>query len=308
MTILFITGGNALLPEIEAYISFFSQYPGVNTKVAFAKTKDDVPADVEWHFMGMHKQKNNKAVTIHEYASASTPPFANLKNRLKKALNCLPDYRLFYSEYVKDQFNFRDNIPYGYRGHGILEQAGIQTNSEKKYDFIYVGSVDKQRHLSALFNCFTTGSMQCKTLLVLSKNYQIVSAGLTAYNNIIFKGPVPYTEVYKYIRKCRFALNYIPDISPYNQQVSAKFIDYTACGAKIITTDYAWIRQFQKINGGNFFFLTDKLENFSWDNINQFQFVRPELKYYTWENQIVKSGVLDFLQKRFPEMKILRRE
>lgn len=303
MTILFIIGGNALLPEIEAYVSFFSQYPSVITKVAFAKSKHQAPADVEWHFMGMHKQRNNKAVTIHEYASASTPPFATLKNRLKKAFNCLPDYRLFFSEYVKEQFNFRDNIPFGFRGHGIIEHAGIQTDENKKYDFIYVGSVDKHRNLSALFNCFATGNMQGKTLLVLSKNFQSIAEGLTLNHNIIFKGPVPYSDVYKYIRQSKFAINFIPDISPYNQQVSAKFIDYAACGARIISTDYSWIRNFQKNNGGKYFFLTSKMENFSWNNINNFQYVRPELKHYTWENQIVKSGVLDFLQNRFPEMK-----
>lgn len=303
MTILFITGGNAILPEIEAYISFFSQYPGVNTKVVFTTTGHQVPADVEWYFMGMHKRKNNKVITIHEYASASTPPFANFKNRLKKVMNCRPDYRIFYSEYVKEQFNFHDNIPYGYRGHGIVEYGEIPARADKKYDFIYVGSVDKQRNLSALFKSFTTGSMQGKTLLVLSKNYETLSGELKHYSNIIFKGPVPYTEVYGYIRQSRFAINFIPDISPYNQQVSAKFIDYAACGAKIISTDYAWVRNFQHQHGGKYFYLSANLENFNWDSIHNFQYVRPELEHYTWENQIEKSGVLDFLQKKFPGMK-----
>ena len=100
MTILFITGDNAILPEIDAYISFFSRYPCVHTKMVFTTTRHHVQSDVEWYFMGMHRRRNNNAITIHEYASASVPPFASLKNRLKKALNCRPDYRLFYSEYV----------------------------------------------------------------------------------------------------------------------------------------------------------------------------------------------------------------
>jgi len=95
----------------------------------------------------------------------------------------------------------------------------------------------------------------------------------------------------------------MPDKLPYNQQVSAKFIDYTACGAKIISSDYAWIRDFQKKNGGEYFYLSDNLQNFTWDNINDFHYVRPELQHYTWNNQIERSGVLDFLQEKFPEMR-----
>lgn len=303
MTILFITGDNAILPEIDAYISFFSRYPGVHTKVIFTAAGNRVQADVEWYFMGMHRRRNDKVITIHEYASASVPPFASLKNRLKKALNCRPDYRLFYSEFVKEQFNFRDNIPFGYRSHGVMDGRDMHTIANKKYDFIYVGSVDKQRELFTLFSSFITGSMQDKTLLVLSKNYRTVAEALRNYPNIIFKGPVPYAEVYGYIRQSRFAINFIPGKRPYNQQVSAKFIDYTASGAKIISSDYAWIREFQEKNGGEYFYLSDNLQNFTWNNINNFHYVRPELQHYTWDNQIERSGVLSFLQEKFPEMR-----
>ena len=302
MTILFITGDKAILPEIDAYISFFSRYPGIHTKVVFAATGTRIEADVEWHFMGMHRRRNNKAIIIHEYASASVPPLAFLKNRLKATLNCRPDYRLFYSEYVREQFSFRDNIPFGYRSHGVTDDRDIHTVADKKYDFIYVGSSDRQRELSTLFSSFTTGNMRGKTLLVLSKHYQAVAEALKNYPNIIFKGPVPYAEVYTYIRQSRFAINFIPDKPPYNQQVSAKFMDYTASGVKIISSDYAWIRDFQKKNGGEYFFLSDDLQNFTWDNINDFRYARPELQQYTWEKQIEQSGILDFLQEKFPHM------
>ncbi len=303
MTILFITGNTAILPEIDAYISFFSRYPGIHTKVVFTTTGHQVQADVEWYFMGMYRRRHNNTITIHEYTSASVPPFVSLKNWLKKKLNCRPDYRLFYSEYVKEQFNFRDSTPFGYRSHGIMDDRDMHTGSDKKYDFIYVGSADKQRELSTLFSSFTTGSMRDKTLLVLSKNYRAVAEALKNYPNIIFKGPVPYAEVYSYIRQSRFAINFIPDKLPYNQQVSAKFIDYAACGAKIISSDYAWVRDFQKKNGGEYFYLSGSLQNFTWHNINDFHYVRPELQHYTWNNQMERSGILDFLQEKFPEMR-----
>ena len=104
-----------------------------------------MPADVEWYFMGTQVRRRKNAVVIHEYASASVPPFAAFKNVVKKSLNCLPDYRIFYSEYVRRQFNFSDTIPYGLRGHGILNNEPVSKKPEKYYDFIYDGNIDEKR-------------------------------------------------------------------------------------------------------------------------------------------------------------------
>lgn len=302
MTIAFIHDNRAFLPEIEAYISFFSAYPGIITEVRKQSGLQGTPADVEWYFMGTHVRRKKNIVVIHEYASASIPPFAALKNVIKKNINCLPDYRIFYSEYVRQQFDFSDSIPYGLRGHGILNSEPVSKKAEKRYDFIYAGNIDAKRGLDVLLNCFAKGNLRDKTLLVLSKDYTQTALRLSGCKNIYFKGPVPYHQVYAYIDKCRYAINFMPDIPPFNKQVSAKFLDYAACRIPVVTSDYQWIKEFENVYGGRYFYLLPDLSNFTWEHINAFPYAMPDLREWTWEKQIGKSGITAFLQKRFPEI------
>lgn len=301
MTIAFIHNGKAFLPEIDAYISFFKDFPEIRTEVIKLPGRLKINADVEWHFMGTHLKRNSSTVVIHEYASASVPPFAILKDMIKRYVNCCPDYRIFYSEYVRDRFNFRDGVAFGLRGHGVLcKSPGLKNDAGKQYDFIYTGNADGIRRLDSLLDCFATGRLSGHTLLVLSKGYQKIAARLSAYPNIQFKGPVSYCEVYSYIARSGYAINFMPDVAPFNQQVSAKFLDYAACGVPVITSTYKWIKEFERQYGGRYFYLEPGLSNFTWENITSFNYGGPVLEEWTWEKQIKRSGIVAFLQKRFP--------
>lgn len=298
MKICFINSSSALLPEIDAYISFFSNFDNIETQVIADST--EVCADVEWYFMGSQRKRSN-AVTIHEYGSSSVPPFGALKNTIKKIINCKPDYRLFFSDYVAKRFGFNDNVPFGFRGHGISEaQIHTNENASKKIDFIYVGTIDHRRKLDSLFQCFSTGALKNRTLLVLTSNYKEIAQKLNTYKNIKFAGPVPYREVYNYIAQSRFAINFMPDIEPYNMQVSSKFIDYIACGIPVVSSEYFWIKSFERKYGGRYFYLEKDLKNFTWENINTFRYDIPVLNGFLWKDQILKSGVIGFLRQKFP--------
>ena len=301
MTIAFIHNGKAFLPEIDAYLSFFKGFPAISAKVIPQPGRLKINADVEWHFMGAQLKRSSNAVVIHEYASASVPPFAAFKDMVKRYMNCSPDYRIFYSEYVRDRFNFRDGIACGLRGHGVLcKPPGLKNDAGKEYDFIYTGNTDGIRSLDSLLDCFTTGRLGDHTLLVLSKGYQKLSARFSKYTNIQFKGPVPYAEVYSYIARSAYAINFMPDIAPFNHQVSAKFLDYAACGVPVISSGYRWIKEFERQYGGRYFYLEPDLSNFTWENITSFDYSGPMLEEWTWEKQIRRSGIVAFLQQRFP--------
>src|SRR5437764_10906419 len=135
MRIAFIDQQNAFLPELSAYIDFFSAR-GINCVIVNKKEAGRTASDVEWHFMGTSFKKKN-GITIHEYTSSSTPPFAYLKNLVKKQLNNKPDFRIFLNEFVSEQFCFNDNIPFGFRDMGVnLAQFDFQNGtSGKEFDF-----------------------------------------------------------------------------------------------------------------------------------------------------------------------------
>jgi hypothetical protein len=66
MRIAFIHPHKAFLPELDAYIDFFSTY-GIETSVSNPKNLSPQKADVEWHFMGRDRTRPGAGViTIHE--------------------------------------------------------------------------------------------------------------------------------------------------------------------------------------------------------------------------------------------------
>ncbi len=302
MTIAFVHPHIAFLPEIDTYQIFFSTF-SIKTIVVRPEEIKNIDADVEWHFMGTDFSKKKKAIKIHEYASASISPFGKGKNIAKKILNIAPDYRLFLNKYVEEKFAFKDGIPHGYRDMGIDDSFFKPIkNVKKEFDFIYVGSMSKERKIEKLLNCFTNGNLKEHSLLILSNNYKEIKNKLKPYQNIFFAGPVKHDEVKNYIEKSRFALNFILDEEPFNQQTSTKFLEYVALKIPVISTGYAWVKSFQQKYGGNYFYVANDLSNLSWKNISGFDYSFPELQEWTWEKQIRSSGVLEFLQSKFPEL------
>jgi glycosyltransferase involved in cell wall biosynthesis len=303
MTIHFIHPHKAFLPEIIAYTDFFSAH-GIITSVIGPADRHTADCDVAWHFMGHHTSRDKHTLTIHEYASASIPPFSKLKDLVKKWINTRPDFRIYNNDYVLQQFSFNDGIPFGIRNYGIPSgTAHLLPGVEKLYDFVYVGTVDKGRRTNLLLDLFSGGPLQAHRLLVLSRNYQELGTAYAGCSNIFFKGPIPYHEVFAHIQQARYGINFMPDRIPYNRQTAAKLIDYAACGLPVITTDYAWVRNFQQQFGGAYFFLEPDLSNFTWENVTNYVYKQPDLTNWTWERQIRTSGVLEFLQVRFPQVK-----
>jgi glycosyltransferase involved in cell wall biosynthesis len=297
MLIAFTHRGKAFLPEIGAYRQFFGRY-GIDTVDVHPDELFSLKPDVEWRFMGTHSHRHDEGLLIHEYASASLPPLPYIKDRVKKKFNAKPDYRLFLNNYVKDRFHFRDETPFGYRDMGIDPGLLSLPAEDKLYDFIYVGSVSPDMRPEKLLSCFERSSLRNKSLLILSKDYDTLRNLYRHAGNIIFKGPVTQQEVYRYIRQSSFALNYKPDIAPHNRQTSTKLLEYAACRTPIITTDFAWMRDFERQYGGKYFYLDKDMSNLSWERVNGFQYTFPDLDEWIWEKQIRRSGVLEFLGSR----------
>ncbi len=299
MTIAFIHDELSFLPELEAYQVFFSAR-GYQVRIMSKKQwqKDPGGIDVEWMMMGMDRSKRTAAIRIHDHASASTPPFRHIKNRLKAAWNTKPDYRLFLNAYVKDCFPYQDNLPFGFRDMGIDRGMTVDPQAEKDYDFIYTGSVKANRKITTLVNRFLQPDLSNRTLLILSRDYEYIANEYRLNRNIIFKGPVGRDELAQYLNRSRFAINYIPDHEPYNRQTSTKFLEYQQFGLPVITTDYPWLHAFEKKYGGTFYKIDASLNDLDWEKLQSFHFRSGDLSTWTWEKKIEDSGVADWLQEK----------
>jgi glycosyltransferase involved in cell wall biosynthesis len=299
MTIAFIHDHLSFLPEIEAYQAFFSRKGFTTMVLDFEEWKNSSSnIDVEWMMMGTDNSKRTSAIRIHEYASSSAPPFMKLKNRFKSIFNTKPDFRLFLNDYVRNCFHFNDGIPWGTRDMGIDPGLAVCGMVEKKYDFIYTGSVKADRKVTDLLNRFIQKDLSSRTLLILSRDYEYIANEYRNYSNIMFRGPVSKQEVAKYLSESRFAINYIPDCEPYNKQTSTKFLEYQQFNLPVITTDYPWLRDFEHKYGGKFFKIDPSVKNLNWDELLSFPFRSGNLSSWSWEKKIEGSGVLEWLHSK----------
>jgi glycosyltransferase involved in cell wall biosynthesis len=302
MTIAFIHSGKAFLPDLEAYCRFFERR-GVTCKVIKPAMRRNTQRDIDWVFMGLDLHRDRNITTIHEYCSSSIPPFRNLKDRFKKTMNARPDFRLFLNEAVRDCFSFTDKVPYGYRDIGLEKiENSLAHAPEKKTDFIYVGTMHNRSHFESMLQHVTT-HMPDRTLLIIGNIPDNVIKKYQRHPQIRFEGPYSHEKVLSCIPTARYALNWMPDKPPFNVQSSLKFLEYVACGVPVITTDYPWVREFEQQYGGNYFFVSKNMEHFEWEKIKAFPYAFPDLKEWSFDQQVARSGVLEFLSKRFPDGK-----
>jgi hypothetical protein len=303
MLIAFVHNHRSFMPEVDAYRRFFMQ-KGFEVVIVHPQDLPAIRPAVEWHMMGTHwKRIHSAAVIIHEYTSASAPPFRQLKDIVKRTLTVKPHYRLFLNDFVRSALGFSNTLPAGLRDMFVISgQAPLswQPQQEKEFDFIYMGNLHKTRRLSRLFNLFTTGPLRNRSLLVLSKDYESLQSTLQPCSNIVFEGPVSPFNVGHLLQRCRFGINYMPDEAPFNQQTSTKVLEYAAHGLPVISTSYAWIRQFESTYGARFFYMEKDFSNCTWEQISRFHYQFPDLSEWTLEKQLERSGVLTFLQSKFP--------
>lgn len=287
--ILFLRSEKAYLPEIDAYIDYFNSSSTFSAFDSSQIGSDYTLSDFEviWEFKGLGGVKVNNQFLIHEYASLSTGIFSKQKDIVKSIFNPKPNLRVFLNERVKKRFEFNDNIEFSYRDMGI-DKRFLTRSNQKEYDFVYIGSMDKGRGIEKLLHSFTQ-KKNGKMCLIGTPQDDIYDI----YKNnkdIIFTGRLPYKEVPKIASKAIFGVNYIPDKYPYNIQTSTKALEYLALGLKVVTTNYQWIRDFEKNHNCSFYKLDSN--NFDIDAINRFEFqshFNPES--YLWDAVIEKSKI-----------------
>ena len=304
MTIALIHNNNAFLPAIDGYTRFFASL-GIRCEAVTPRDLQSLERQVDWFFMGLDRSPRQEGIVkIHDYLSPSTPPFRKLKDTGKRLLNTTPDLRIFLNDFVRDCLGFKDGVPFCLQDMGIANEWLVPAGEvhHKDFDFIYIGDLSANRNPELLINRFTQAGLRDRTLLLLSRDYAQLQQQFNNFPNIIFKGPVESREVKDYILRSRFGINFIPDRAPFNQLASTKFLEYAACGIPIISTDYVWVQDFQRQFGGRFLFLSPDLADLSWEKAIDFDYSFPDMHELTWERQLRKSGVLDFLSKKFPEL------
>ena len=291
--ILFVRSAKAFLPEIDAYVSYFNNTGRFR---AFDSAQSEASPwsgeyDVVWEFKGFGgiKKGNKRFLLVHEYASLSTGTLPHLKNFLKAKFNPRPDLRVFLNEEVRSGFLFRDNIDFCYRDMGIDPRFLEARSDRKEYDFVYVGAVSKSREIDRLLAVMNEKKMG-RLCLIGSVDPDLYER----YRNnrdFIFTGKIPYAQVPEIASKAVYGINYIPDRYPYNLQTSTKLLEYLALGLRVLTTDYSWVRKFERIHGCSFYKLR-KTSDFDMRSISEFpHYCNLNTENFLWDKIIRESKI-----------------
>ncbi|MFB7155377.1 MULTISPECIES: hypothetical protein [unclassified Lysinibacillus] len=299
MKIGFVHSEKSYLPEIHAYEAYCNNQEKIVAEIITNEELVDIndnDFDVLWKFPGIDVRRNFKNVkVIHEYNSLSTGNFPLIKNYLKRKYNMTPDGKVFLNEKVKRDMNTADKMPVLIRDMGIAKQFFTQ-NSKKEFDFVYVGAMGRNRGLSFALQPFTS-TLKHKSILLIGRPDNDLYAQYKNNANIIFTGVIPYAEIPSIASKAVFGFNYMPDIYPFNVQASTKLLEYCALGLKIVTSEYLWLREFEKQRDGCFYKLNANLDNFTSNELDRFQFKTPDVQDLEWNQLFHKIDLLGFLNR-----------
>lgn len=298
MLIHFVHTGSAYLPELGAYVEHLA-LTGNHAQVHYRI--DTVPrnAEVVWWMCGLVDSNARRcfprAFHIHEYASASVGSLCHLKDVYKRWVQPKPDYRIFQNKWVHARLGFGDTLQFEYRDMGVSPHffADESQSSTTEFDFVYAGEMNRLR----CFRPFFDGLAQThrKTLLV-GHLPDALRSYFDAQRNVTAVGRVSYAEVPAYLNRARYGLNLVPNQLPYTEQTSTKLLEYCAAGLRILSTDYAWVREFEQHHRASFAYITvrnnaNAYTEFLDSSLEFCSFLTPKLHNLQWPRLLNRMQV-----------------
>jgi len=291
MKIIFVKD-KSFLPEVIGY----KEYAESQGLVLDTVLKKDFSADllsrydVVWHCCGLEISPKRQIFKIHEYQSSSLPPFASIKDFIKKSINSRPDARVFLNNFVYEKFNFKNQVPSFYRDMGVHKSFLNRDDhgSHKNYKFVYIGSTVNARNFEQVYNSINKTGY--KMIVVGEKPAYLKN---NSNSRIEFTGRVNYLDVAKLASEAEFGLNYIPNVQPFSNQTSTKLLEYCALGLKIITNLHQPSLDFEKRMSGSFFKIKDNFSNMK--GFEEYNYVTPRVDEYEWSKIIESSKIFDHL-------------
>ena len=297
----FVRNGPAYLPELDAYADFIRSH-GHQSQIHTTSTSVPDHAQVVWWMCGRvlssEARRLKSAFHIHEYASASVPPHARLKDWVKHWAQPKPDYRLFQNGWVRERMGFDDGVPHGLRDMGVAPSffatTAVPPHPPKTFDLVYLGEMHRLHPFLPLLQAIHAAG---RTLLLVGEVPEALQRQLPT--SVTCTGRVPHSEVPHQLRRAQFGLNLVSNTEPYNQQTSTKLLEYCAVGLPVVSNDYAWVRYFVTHYQGNLHLLHE--DPASWqhsfgDALEAYPYVVPNVQDLAWPKVLADLPIWRHLQ------------
>ena len=285
MLIHFIRNGPSYLPEIDAYCAYIQSH-GHQTTVHDSSHTVPTSASVVWWFCGrvplLEARRFRGAFQIHEYASASVPPYAWAKDQVKHWTQPRPNYRIFQNGWVRERMGFADGVPHALRDMGVAEHffdAPSHTPAPE-FDLVYLGEMSR---LLAFIPVLQAIHAAGRSLLLVGEVPAELQAQLTP--NVTCTGRVDHVQVPRHLRRARFGLNLVPNTTPFQQQTSTKVLEYCAAGLRVVSNAYPWVRYFMAQHKANFYLLNDDASSLATsfgEALDAYPYEAPDVRALAW--------------------------
>ena len=291
MLIHFIRNGPTYLPEIDAYCAYI-QSRGHQTRVHNTSHSVPTSASVVWWFCGRvplpEAHRLRGAFQIHEYASASVPPYAWAKDQFKHWFQPQPDYRIYQNGWVRERMGFADGVPHTLRDMGIAAHFfdSPSDTPSPEFDLVYLGDMS---HLLSFIPILQAIEAAGRSLLLVGDIPAELQTHLPL--NVTCKRQVDHAQVPRHLRSARLGLNLIPNTTPFQQQTSTKVLEYCAVGLRVVSNAYPWVRYFMAQYRANFYLLSEEspslATNFG-EALDVYPYEVPDVQALKWP-QVLKT-------------------
>ena len=285
MLIHFIRNGPSYLPEIAAYCAYI-QARGHQAMVHDSSSSVPASASVVWWFCGRVPMREahrlRGAFQIHEYASASIPPYAWLKDQMKHWTQPRPDYRIYQNGWLRERMGFADGVPQALRDMGVADyffDAPSQTPAPE-FDLVYLGEMSR---LLAFIPVLQAINAAGRSLLLVGDVPAELEKKLPP--NVTCTGRVDHAQVPRHLCRARFGLNLVPNAIPFMQQTSTKVLEYCAVGLLVVSNAYPWVRYFIAHHKANFYLLNDDgllLATSFGEALEAYPYAVPDMRALAW--------------------------
>jgi len=285
MLIHFIRNGPSYLPEIDAYCAYI-QARGHQAMVHDSSLSVPVSASVVWWFCGrvpmreVHRLRG--AFHIHEYASASVPPYAWFKDQVKHWTQPRPNYRIFQNGWVRERMGFTDGVPHALRDMGVAMHFfdALSHTPTPEFDLVYLGEMSRLLTFIPVLQAIKAAG---RSLLLVGDIPAALHMHLPL--NVTCTGRLDHTQVPRHLRRARFGLNLVPNAIPFKHQTSTKVLEYCSAGLRVVSNSYPWVRYFMAQHVANFYLLNDdapSLVTSFGEALDAFPYVVPDLRTLAW--------------------------
>jgi hypothetical protein len=191
---------------------------------------------------------------IVDYNSLSIGKFKYIKDVVKQIKNLKYSKFFFLNSYVKSNLPILSGKRHLIRDMGCSDDFFHKPSEcKKEFDICYIGSIEGRPGLKqVILKLAGSGFSLCVMGLCHNSTKNLLNEV-----GVYFEPIGSSCDVLRVLKKSKFGLNFIPDLSPFNKQTSTKLLEYCASGLPVISNKYPWAEDFCRDNNINVTWLDD---------------------------------------------------